>query len=91
MAQVFALDIGVLLVGLALHALPYTVGDRFGGKAAVETAKGRNCLGCDRLSSLPLVEHRRVGFRVIVARAARCEEAEAEDDEGGGEQFAHPG
>ena len=87
MAQVVTADIGVLLVGLALHALPYAVGDGVCSEALVNAPVGRNGLGADGLSSLPLRKRRRVWCRVIVAVAARRQHVYAAEDHGDGK---HP-
>ena len=54
MAQVIATDIGVLLVGFALHALPNVVGYRFCSKTLVDTAVGFYSLSTYDFTGLPL-------------------------------------
>ena len=61
MAQVVALDIRVLLIGLALHPLPHPVGDGLGGEALIHSAEGLYSLGTHRLTGLPLCEYRHIG------------------------------
>ncbi|KWW26725.1 MAG: hypothetical protein AUK64_2457, partial [bacterium P201] len=58
--QVITPDVRVLLIGLALHTLPHTIGDRVGGKAFVYAAKGIDGLLTDGATSLPLGERLRI-------------------------------
>ena len=55
-AQVVTSDVGILLVRLALHTLPHTIGDRVGGEAIVNAAKGFDGLLTHGSTSLPLGE-----------------------------------
>ena len=52
--QVITPDVRVFLIGLALHTLPYTIGDRVGGEAIVYAAKGFDGLLTHGSTSLSL-------------------------------------
>ena len=69
MAQVVAANIGVLLVGFALHALPYTIGDGLCSETLINAPVGSNGFGVDDFSGLPLCEWRYVWWRAIVVVA----------------------
>ena len=69
MAQVVAANIGVLLVGFALHALPYAIGDGLCSETLINAPVGSNGFGADDFSGLPLCEWRYVGWRAIVVVA----------------------
>jgi hypothetical protein len=89
MAQVVASDIGVLLIGLSLHALPNTVGYGLCRKALVDAAEGLDSVMTDGLSRLPLRECRRIGGDgVVIVFAARYEHTCAAD-EGSGQYPLH--
>ena len=56
MAQVIATDVRILLIRLALHALPHAIGDGLSGKALIHTAEGLDGSIADNSASLPLFE-----------------------------------
>ena len=70
-AQVVASDVGILLIGLTLHLCPHAIGDRLGGEAFVNSAKGFDGLLTNGAPCLPLGERLRIdGKRKVGLRDA---------------------
>ena len=53
-AQVLTTDMGIVMIGLALHATPNIIGDGGGSKTVVE-AKVLDGFSADGLTSMPLL------------------------------------